>query len=56
MKAITILQPWAALIACGAKKIETRSWYTDHRGQIAIHAGKSEKYLSLAFREPSSPP
>lgn len=40
MKAITILQPWATLIAVGEKKFETRSWSTKHRGQIAIHAGK----------------
>ena len=40
MKAITILQPFASLIACGAKKIETRSWATRYRGTIAIHAGK----------------
>ncbi|MCM0760681.1 ASCH domain-containing protein [Sporomusa sphaeroides DSM 2875] len=39
MKAITILQPWASLIACGAKQIETRSWATKYRGPIAIHAG-----------------
>ena len=41
MKAITIKQPWASLIALGEKKFETRSWQTKHRGQIAIHAGKS---------------
>ncbi|HML33835.1 ASCH domain-containing protein [Sporomusa sphaeroides] len=41
MKAITIHQPWASLIACGAKQIETRSWATKYRGPIAIHAGKS---------------
>ncbi|MBU5672698.1 ASCH domain-containing protein [Paenibacillus brevis] len=40
MKAITILQPWATLIALGEKHYETRSWSTKHRGQIAIHAGK----------------
>ena len=40
MKAITILQPWTSLIACGEKKIETRSWETKYRGKIAIHAGK----------------
>lgn len=40
MKAITILQPWASLIACGAKQIETRSWATKYRGKIAIHAGR----------------
>ncbi|MBG9734567.1 ASCH domain-containing protein [Paenibacillus alvei] len=40
MKAITILQPWATLIALGEKKFETRGWATNHRGEIAIHAGK----------------
>lgn len=40
MKAITIKQPWASLIALGEKKIETRSWKTSYRGTILIHAGK----------------
>jgi ASCH domain. len=40
MKAITIWQPWAQAIATGLKSIETRSWYTDYRGPIAIHAAK----------------
>ena len=40
MKAITILQPWAWLIATGKKHCETRSWKTNYRGEILIHAGK----------------
>lgn len=40
MKALTIIQPWATLVATGAKKIETRSWKTDYRGPLAIHAAK----------------
>lgn len=40
VKAITIWQPWASLIACGAKQFETRSWPTKYRGPIAIHAAK----------------
>lgn len=40
MKAITIHQPWATLIALGEKKFETRGWATKYRGPIAIHAGK----------------
>lgn len=39
-KAVTIIQPWATLIAVAAKKIETRSWKTNYRGEIYIHAGK----------------
>jgi len=38
MKAITLWQPWASLLACGAKQYETRSWATSYRGPIAIHA------------------
>jgi len=39
MKVITMWQPWASLLACGAKQYETRSWATNYRGPIAIHAG-----------------
>lgn len=41
MKALTIRQPWASLIAAGVKTIETRSWSTKYRGPLAIHAGLS---------------
>lgn len=47
MKAITILQPYAGLIAEGIKTIETRSQLTNYRGPIAIHAGKSTRALLL---------
>jgi hypothetical protein len=40
MKAITIKQPWATLIALGEKRFETRGWQTKYRGELAIHAGK----------------
>jgi hypothetical protein len=40
MKALTLTQPWATLIAIGAKHIETRSWSTSYRGPLAIHAAK----------------
>lgn len=40
MKAITIHQPWATLIALGEKCFETRGWATKYRGPIAIHAAK----------------
>lgn len=52
MKALTIYQPWAQLIAMREKKIETRSWVTNYRGPLAIHAGKNNKYESLSFQEP----
>lgn len=40
MKALTIWQPWASLIAWGEKEYETRSWPTPYRGLLAVHAGK----------------
>ncbi|HPA21514.1 MAG TPA: ASCH domain-containing protein [Verrucomicrobiae bacterium] len=40
MKAISLWQPWASLIAVGSKHWETRSWPTRYRGPIAIHAAR----------------
>lgn len=40
MKAISLTQPWATLVAIEAKQIETRSWWTTYRGTLAIHASK----------------
>lgn len=40
MKALTLFQPWASLVALGEKKVETRSWGTSYRGPLAIHAAK----------------
>lgn len=40
MKALSLWQPWATAIAVGAKKVETRGWYTPYRGPLAIHAAK----------------
>jgi hypothetical protein len=36
MKVLTFTQPWATLVAIGAKRIETRSWYTNYRGPLAF--------------------
>ena len=41
MKCLTIKQPWASLIIDGYKKYEFRSWKTNYRGKIFIHAGKN---------------
>lgn len=38
MKALSIKQPWASLIAHGIKDIENRTWKTKFRGRIYIHA------------------
>lgn len=40
VRALTLTQPWATLVAIGAKRFETRSWGTKYRGPLAIHAAK----------------
>lgn len=47
MPALTILQPYAELIARGAKWIENRTWATNYRGWLAIHAGQSRRLLRV---------
>lgn len=36
---LSVQQPWAWLIVAGYKTIENRTWRTNYRGRIAIHAG-----------------
>lgn len=38
MKALSVRQPWASLIASGTKTIEVRSWRTHYRGKLVICA------------------
>lgn len=40
MKLLSLWEPWATLMAIGAKRIETRSWRTGYQGYLAIHASK----------------
>ena len=42
MKALSIKQPWASLIAHGIKDIENRTWKTNFRGRIYIHASAKQ--------------
>ncbi|HEY3694106.1 ASCH domain-containing protein [Phenylobacterium sp.] len=50
MKAISLWQPWATLVALGLKAHETRHWSTEHRGPIAIHAAKTIDYAGAPAR------
>ena len=36
MKAISLHQPWASMVAQGSKIIETRNWPTNHRGDLLV--------------------
>ena len=46
VKALTVSQPFAALIATGEKWVENRMWSCGYRGPLAIHAGKGTQYLT----------
>lgn len=53
VKCISLWQPWASLIAIGAKRVETRSWETKYRGPLAIHAASSwTRYMREKCFEP----
>jgi len=52
MKVLTVREPWATLIIEGYKEYEFRSWKTNYRGKILIHAGKTlEKDMSKRFEK-----
>lgn len=60
MKIITLKQPWASLVAYGIKKYEFRTWKTNYRGKLLIHAGagidkdEMKKYVDLGIDFPKS--
>jgi hypothetical protein len=43
MKALSVRQPWANLLASGKKTIETRLWPTDYRGSLLIVSSRTPK-------------
>ena len=47
MKVLSVKEPFATLITNGIKKIETRSWKTNYRGELFIHA--SGKTIAKEF-------
>ena len=51
MKTLTLYQPWATLVAIGAKRVETRSWPTKYRGKLAIHASKNRRFIDMGKKE-----
>lgn len=51
MKALTVCQPWAWAIVHGPKTVENRSWATNYRGPLLIHAGKSRRFLQAGIYE-----
>jgi hypothetical protein len=42
MRALSVRQPWASMIASGEKTIEVRTWRTDYRGALLICASSAK--------------
>lgn len=52
VRCLSLWQPWASLMACGAKFIETRGWDTKVRGEIYIHAGVTKAPVKEMLEAP----
>lgn len=59
MKVLTLKQPWATLVSEGIKEYEFRSWKTNYRSKVLIHAGagidkkEMERFKDLNLKYPS---
>lgn len=51
MKAISVWQPWADLIRRELKRVETRSWSTNYRGDLLICSAKKKDKSSQEYHE-----
>lgn len=49
MKALSVKQPWANLIAFGEKSIETRTWGTEYRGPLLIVSSKTPNIAPAGY-------
>lgn len=49
MKAISLKQPWANLVANGTKTIETRKWSTKYRGRLVICSSQKPNIYPAGF-------
>jgi hypothetical protein len=44
IRILSIRQPFAWLVVAGYKDVENRSWFTNYRGPLLIHAGLKVDY------------
>jgi hypothetical protein len=62
-RVLSIRQPWVWAILSGKKRVENRTWTTDYRGEVYLHASKAVARGGIAWlteemglRAPSSLP
>src|SRR3954468_20845299 len=51
LRALFLKEPWAWLVVNGYKDIENRSWRTQHRGPLLIHASRSLDLLTATVHD-----
>lgn len=54
MRILTLKEPFATLICNKVKTIETRSWRTNYRGEIYIHAGIKKLNMDISVKNLSN--
>lgn len=52
MMCLSVRQPWAHLIVSGQKDCENRTWQTDYRGPLLIHASRTVEPFNVFPYEP----
>jgi uncharacterized protein (UPF0264 family) len=52
--ALSVKQPWAALLVHGVKTVEVRSWRTSRRGRVLIHAARIPDERAEAWKHVSA--
>jgi hypothetical protein len=52
--ALSLKQPWAALVVLGYKTIEVRTWTTSYRGALLIHAARQPDTRSVPWPIPDN--
>lgn len=50
MKTLSVRQPWASLLVSGLKDIENRTWVSNYKGRILIHASSTKVPKNFADR------
>lgn len=51
MKVLSVKQPWALLLAEGRKDIENRTWTTNYRGKVLLHATAKPDSSVVMYRK-----
>lgn len=54
MRILTLKEPFATLICNKVKTIETRSWRTNYRGELYIHAGTKNLNMDISAKNLSN--